>query len=351
MDRGQWKAVDPPPGPQDLAALHEDAFKQLAVEAVRLQKGAGRGRRNRTGITLWTARTFLEEGPRRGEQRRVWVFYVAILAKHGEITQQRYVLTQAYSQRARSERIPELSGLAQCRVLAVGAGALGSSVIGELAKAGCRHIDVVDNDDYDLNNAVRHVLPITRAGEPKALAVARWAKGLNPFISIEPHGLTVGGDDHGEVRTLLEAADVVVDSTGLHYVTRLLHKEASDAGNCLVSGALSPGAYGGRVVALRDLRPCFDCFLENPEIPRPLAEPPREEEVTPYGCSHPAASAAGFDVAELAAIVARVVVQASGRTSYPHLDYDWAVVNFRPGAERWQQGNLMAFSDCPWCRG
>jgi molybdopterin/thiamine biosynthesis adenylyltransferase len=347
--RGHWKVVNPPPGPSDLGAMHEDAFHELASEAAPLQRRAGRGRRNRRGMTLWTARTFLEEGPRRGEQRRAWVFYKAILEKLGGVAEQRCVLTQGYGKSVRSERIPELDGLGKCRVVVIGAGALGAPVVGELAKAGCGHIDVIDHDRYDLNNSVRHVLPTRSAARFKATAVTSWAQGLNPFVTIEPHCFRVGAEQRGVLRGLVEAANVVVDTTGFHYVTRLLHRESSDAGTSLVSGALSLGGYGGRVLILRDARPCFDCFLENETIPLPLEEPKRDEEVTPYGCSHPAASCAGFDAAEFAAIVARTAVRATGKTDYPALDFDWAVVNFRPGAERWQQGQLSPAADCSWC--
>ena len=69
---------------------------------------------------------------------------------------------------------------------------------------------------------------------------------------------------------------------------------------------------------------------------------------TPYGCSHPAASCAGFDVTELAANLARTAVRAAATTDYPALDFDWAIINFRPGAVRWTQGMLKPLPGC-WC--
>ena len=71
--------------------------------------------------------------------------------------------------------------------------------------------------------------------------------------------------------------------------------------------------------------------------------------VTPVGCSHPAFSGAGFDATELAAITARVVVQATYLTPYPPLEYDWAIITFR-GHPRWQSGKLERHPNCPRCR-
>jgi hypothetical protein len=73
--------------------------------------------------------------------------------------------------------------------------------------------------------------------------------------------------------------------------------------------------------------------------------------LTPYGCSHPAASCAGFDAVELAAGIARTAIRATNSTEYPSIDFDWAVVNFRPGSERWSQGTLTPLPDCEWCSG
>jgi molybdopterin/thiamine biosynthesis adenylyltransferase len=346
--RHTWRALDQVPGPGDLIGLCSDAFDELRSLAKKHQQRSGRGRRNKTGVQLWTARTFLEEGPRRGEQRRAWVFFLVILKKDGSVDEEHVVPSQAFSQPTRELRVPELAALKNCWALVVGAGALGAPTIGELAKAGVGHIDIVDPDRFDLNNSVRHVLPVRAAGELKASAVATWAADQNPFSTIEGHDLAVGGGASSSIRDLVDTADVVIDATGIHYVTRLLHPQCATSDIPLVSAGLSLGGYGGRVVVLRGPKPCIDCFLSDESIPRPMEEVP-DEGVTPYGCSHPAASCAGFDAMELAANVARTAVRATSATHYPPLDFDWAVINFRPPEKRWEQGSLEPLSDCPWC--
>lgn len=347
--RGTWSAVDPPPSPTDLARIQEDAVRELAEMAGPLRKHAGRGRRNPVGTRLWTARTFLEEGPRRGEQRRAWVLYVAVLDRKGSLDSLDIVTTQALGEAARAERLRELGGLRDAAFLLVGAGALGAPVAGELAKAGSIDLDIIDPGLYDINNSVRHVLPFSSVGEPKARDVATWAESFNPFAAIRGHQFSVGREEFEQLARLVEAADVVIDATGLHIATRYLHAECTARGKPLITGALSLGGYGGRVLRLSGARPCFDCFLADPEIPLPLAAPPDDEMLTPYGCSHPAASCAGFDVTELAANIARTAIRAAGVTEYPALDFDWAVINFRPGAQRWSTGTLVPLPDCDWC--
>jgi molybdopterin/thiamine biosynthesis adenylyltransferase len=347
--RGTWSVAEPPPGPTDLTRLQEEAVRELAEIAGPMRKQAGRGRRNPVGTRLWTARTFLEEGPRRGELRRAWVFYLAVLDRKGSLDSLDLVTTQALDEAARAERLRELGGLRDVAFLLVGAGALGAPVAGELAKAGAIDLDIVDPSFYDLNNSVRHVLPFSRAGAPKASEVATWAESLNPFAAVRGHQFGIGREEPERLARLIEAADVIVDTTGLHVVTRHLHAECASRGKPLVTGALSLGGYGGRVLHLTGARPCFDCFLADPGIPLPLSAPRDGEMLTPYGCSHPAASCAGFDVVELAAGIARTAIRATNSTEYPSIDFDWAVVNFRPGSERWSQGTLAPFLDCEWC--
>ena len=346
---GRWSLVDPPPRPSDLNRLMEAAVQELAEVAEPKRRRAGRGRRNPAGTELWTARTFMEEGPRRGELRRTWIFYRVILDREGSLGSLDIVGTQALSEAKRGDRLKELSGLRDSAFLLVGAGALGAPVAGELAKSGSVELDIVDPGHYDVNNSVRHVLPFSFAGAPKATSVAAWAEGFNPYSNCRGHQFGVGRSDPDQLARLVAGANVVIDATGLHVVTRYLHEVCAAHGKPLVSGALSLGGFGGRVVRINGRSPCFDCFLADAAIPMPLESSREDEMHTPYGCSHPAASCSGFDVSELAANIARTAVRASELTEYPALDFDWAVVNFRPGADRWTQGKLVAGGDCQWC--
>ena len=148
---------------------------------------------------------------------------------------------------------------------------------------------------------------------------------------------------------LIAGASAVIDAAGNENVTRLLHWCCAAAGVPLVSGALSPGGLGGRIVVLRDPSPCLECFYEDPSIPK--LDGARVSGTTPYGCSHPAASCAPFEVAELAANLARTGVRCVPRIPYPALDFDWAVIQFRRSEHRWSQGLLSPTPRCAGCAG
>jgi molybdopterin/thiamine biosynthesis adenylyltransferase len=303
--------------------------------------------------TSWVGVTFFEEAPTRDQARRAWLFLE--IDGQGDVVGDLPVGTQALSQRVRLQRIPELRGLGQASFLVVGAGAIGGPVALELAKADVGQIDIIDFDRYDLNNAVRHQLPFRAAGRNKANAVAEAAEQLDPFVSASGHHLQLGQTEEARqhLDDLIRAADVVIDATASHSVTRLLHRRTAEHGVRLVTVGMTPGGYGGRVVTLGPLKPCFECFLRAQSdgiIPRP-PEGPRSN-ITPYGCSHPAASCAGFDAMELVAVATRAAVQASEKTEYPSANADWIVVRFRnytKGIPRWQEGTLATHSDCPYC--
>jgi molybdopterin/thiamine biosynthesis adenylyltransferase len=345
--KASWQAFDLPRGRPGV----EQALKELFTTArPAAQQAAGRLGRKVTKRQVWSAITFLEEGPKRGEQQRAWVFaHTTVPLASGTAYNTKPVATQALSRRIRQLRLRELTGLEHVRFLVIGAGSVGGHVAVELARAGSGALDIVDGDHYDLNNGVRHVLPSCEAGRNKAEAVADLAGSCSPFTDTYGHGFTIGTDEQGKRRLLelIRKATVVVDATGSRNITRLLHWRCAHAGVPLVSGALTPGGLGARIVILRALSPCLDCFYMNSTIPVP--DSGRDANTTPYGCSHPAASCAPFDVTELAANLVRCATRCIPRLAYPRLDFDWAVINYRRSNGRWTQGLMEAQADCPAC--
>ncbi len=350
---GRWtalpdRAVGPWPTHDQLLRAGEAADPRLLDRLARRLKRKGK----RPTVDGWVGLTFDEEGPQRGEHRRGWTFLRVRLDRAGG----RHVLdaarAQAHTAAERARRIPELRGLEHTRVLAIGAGSLGAPVIFELAKAGTGHIDVIDNDIYDVNNAVRHVLDPRWAGVNKAIATSIEAETLNPFVTVAPHDLHVGGGHAQSERLdeLLTAADVVLDTTGSQAVARLITRRAREVGVPFVVAGLTAGSHGGEVACFRPDGPCFWCFAlgqADGRVPSPNEGPPSA--TTPIGCSTPAFSGAGFDAVALAALAARTTVQASGRTEYPpQPDVDYVVVNFR-GECPWRQGRLDRHPGCPVC--
>lgn len=349
---GYWVALAPTPVPAVFDFSLTDAVERASPRVFERLKRRLKERQSESVAETWLGVTFMEEGPTRGEQRRNWVFTRVQLDRAGAKRNYEKLQAQALTVKERQRRIPELVGLADARVLLVGAGSLGSSVAFELVKAGVGHVDVVDYDRFDVNNSVRHVLTPQWAGANKAVVTALYAEHLNPFVTVEHHAFTVGfgAEEYTRLSALEKGATVVVDTTGSQSVGRILQKHCTRLGKPLVVGGLTAGSYGGEVVVLRPGQPCLSCFVlaqADGDIRPPDAAPPSSQ-VTPVGCSHPAFSGAGFDATELAAILARTVIQVTEMSAYPAADWDWAVVNFR-GEPRWETGRLVRHAGCPHC--
>lgn len=346
---GYWVAPDPAP---DAALFNDTEAWDLAAVAPGLlerMKSTKASARSLNGS--WLGVTFMEEGPARGEFRRNWAFARVELDATTGMTSRRWHRAQALTARERTRRIPELRGLDEAHVLVVGAGSLGCPLIFELAKAGVGTIGVIDNDVFDVNNAVRHDLPIECAGEYKAEAVAERASARNPFIVVHPHVRTINADPSAvtALKGLVTLADVVVDTTGSNVATRRLQRWCIELNRPLVIGGLTAGSYGGDIRVASPAGPCFDCFLlhaseEADPLPTP-SEAPAGTLITPRGCSHPAFSGAGFDATNLAAHLARVVLQTTGKSGYPPAGFNWAVINFR-SAPRWRSGTVHSHPNC-----
>lgn len=347
---GFWVNLDPTPTPSVfnsrelfdfIQSAAPDAFGHLAR---RLQK-----KPRQTVARCWLGMTFLEEGPVRGEQRRNWVFAPISLDAQGQMTIALKRPAQALTLTERNRRTPELIGLGTVRALIIGAGSLGSPVAVELAKAGVGELDLVDSDIFDVNNSVRHALGPGASGRHKATVLAAQLESINPFINATAHVFSVGSNAEAarQLEQLIDASSVVVDTSGSAAVARILQRYAVRASKPVVVGGLSAGSYGGDLFISASGGACLNCFLtaqREGSIPEPQAAPPSAL-VTPVGCSHPAFAGAGFDATQLAATIARAVVQTAVASTYPPAGFNWAVLNFR-SAPRWRSGTLEVRDDC-----
>jgi molybdopterin/thiamine biosynthesis adenylyltransferase len=340
---GRWvELADPPSGHQGAAGLLSRALAATPGLLDPVLIGD-----NQPTAPEWIGLNFPDQGPRRGQWRRQWAFIELSAVDTIPVAAQELWTTQALTLAERQLRIPELVGLEKAKVVLLGAGSLGSSVAIELAKAGCGELQIIDPDTYDVNNAIRHELAPSRAGAHKAEALAVAADAANPFGEAKPMVETVGVGRISAINFLqcLDGADLVVETTGSHAVTRIAERYCRIVGVPLLSASLTSGSRGGDMVLL-DPELCFDCFLlaqQAGDIPSPSAA--EQELVIPAGCADPAFSGAGFDASALASDVARMAVRATGLTGYPPLDHRWAVTNFVE-EPHWQQGNLEPDPRC-----
>jgi molybdopterin/thiamine biosynthesis adenylyltransferase/rhodanese-related sulfurtransferase/molybdopterin converting factor small subunit len=154
--------------------------------------------------------------------------------------------------------------LKAARVLAVGAGGLGSPLGLYLAAAGVGTLGLVDFDVVDWSNLHRQVLfSAADVGRPKLTAAVERLHGINPYINLVPHETRL---DSTNAMELFAPYDIVVDGTD-NFQTRYLVNDA-----CVLSG--KPNVYGsifrfeGQVSIFWGARgPCYRCLFPEPPPP------------------------------------------------------------------------------------
>jgi adenylyltransferase/sulfurtransferase len=134
------------------------------------------------------------------------------------------------------------AALSAARVLVIGAGGLGSSVIPSLAGAGVGTIGIVDFDTVEPSNLHRQLIHRTEdAGSLKTASAAARVAALNPAVTVVEHAEQFSIDN---ALDLCGAYDLVIDGSD-NFVTRYLVNDAAVlAGIPAVWGAVSQ--FGGQ---------------------------------------------------------------------------------------------------------
>ena len=154
--------------------------------------------------------------------------------------------------------------LKAARVLAVGAGGLGSPFAMYLAAAGVGTLGLVDCDAVEESNLHRQILyGTTDVGRPKLEAAAERLRDINPNVRIEPFEERLSSANALEI---VRRFDVVADGTD-NFPTRYLVNDA-----CVLAG--KPNVYasvqrfeGQASVFWAEKGPCYRCLYPSPPPP------------------------------------------------------------------------------------
>lgn len=109
------------------------------------------------------------------------------------------------------DQISQVSARQRKHVVVFGAGALGSPVVEQLAKAGIGHITLVDSDTMETANIGRHLLGIEHVDAAKAEAVADDVKRSYPSCIVTPY---IGTAERWLQCHTLNGVDAALDLTG-----------------------------------------------------------------------------------------------------------------------------------------
>jgi len=156
------------------------------------------------------------------------------------------------------------AALSAARVLVIGAGGLGSTVIPALAAAGVGTVGIVDDDIVELSNLHRQYIHGTAdVGTSKVASAAASVAALNPDVTVHAYEGRLAADN---ALGLFSRFDLVIDGSD-NFPTRYLANDAAIlTGIPLVWGAVSQ--FGGQAgVAWAERGPHYRDLFPTPPAP------------------------------------------------------------------------------------
>lgn len=109
----------------------------------------------------------------------------------------------------------------ELRVALIGAGALGSAIAEMLVRAGTVHLTIIDSENLEAGNLVRHVLTIDYLGQAKAEALAIHLNAASPNARVTAIARPA---EEAFTSALLQEVDLVIETTGDRKVLEILDR-------------------------------------------------------------------------------------------------------------------------------
>src|SRR3984893_11106245 len=148
--------------------------------------------------------------------------------------------------------------IAACKVLVIGAGALGNEILKNVALLGFQKIVVVDLDCIEESNLSRTILYRTEdIGEYKANAAAHAFQKIAPSASVPPMGANIIRDSG---RGLFAGSDVMLAGLDNREARLWINRCAWKVNRPWIDGAIE-GINGVARVFLPGEAPCYECTL------------------------------------------------------------------------------------------
>jgi molybdopterin/thiamine biosynthesis adenylyltransferase len=146
-------------------------------------------------------------------------------------------------------------------VLIVGLGSGGSTIAKYLGCTGIGRIVLVDNEELEVANVIRHEGSIEDIGKSKVQVCKEIIESHNPFVVVETYSF----DAVKEFRKLEELAsqsDLIIGSSGSPKVNNLLNKISIERRIPAIYGGVYEKALGGYVLAVKPFETaCYNCMF------------------------------------------------------------------------------------------
>lgn len=144
------------------------------------------------------------------------------------------------------------------KVLVLGAGGLGSTVIANLAAVGVGNIGIVDNDKLELSNLNRqYIHKFENIGKIKVKSAKDWIQSFNPDISVKIYPVRLDENNYNEI---VEEYDLIVDCFDSFKSKFLLNEIAIKSGKTLIHGGVTE-FYGQVTTIVPSKTACLACII------------------------------------------------------------------------------------------
>jgi molybdopterin/thiamine biosynthesis adenylyltransferase len=267
-----------------------------------------------------------------------------------------------------SRRIQHLTGTGpqHSRVTIIGLGSGGFPVLQHLAMSGWHRFTLVDPDQLDAVNLVKHPGRRADLGRYKVEIAAEWLTDRNPKCELTVMPRDVMELDDGDALKLAQESDLVVSATDSNGVRHWINSLCVRAATPMTLGLVHRGGTGGTVMAYRPGESgCYACLEKVAEgldgLPTDSDYPrTSEEDEMVYGRSIRDYAAAGLsaDIALIAAIHAQVtiaellVLEDARGAALPPLGASWIAMQLRTaGTWDWNPAiiDLPKIDNCVYC--
>ena len=153
--------------------------------------------------------------------------------------------------------------LLQSKILVIGAGGLGSSLLQYLACAGIGSLGIIDNDKVELSNLQRQIIhDFTKINLRKVDSAEEKLQKLNPDLNLQTYAIRA---NHQNLSEIVKDYEIVIDATDNFPTRFVINQVCFEQKKPLVFGAVK-GFQGQLSIfkAYEKNQPCYACF--NPNI-------------------------------------------------------------------------------------
>ena len=152
--------------------------------------------------------------------------------------------------------------LGQAKVLLIGLGGIGSTVLQHLAAAGIGKIGLVDQDTVALSNLQRQTIyTFEDIGRKKVSVASKFVKNLNKNVHISEYDFFLNANNSTRV---IGEYDIVLDGTDNVESRELINQHCVKLGKPLIFGGVS-GWEGLVSLLVYKNSACFACIFTNSE--------------------------------------------------------------------------------------